>query len=286
MPRGWRFPEGTRMKVRSIMAGSQPKNSLGTGWDPLAGKLIRKEHRRDAAYRRAYPLVWWLTLLVPVVAAAVILSLMALLRGMASVLGLIGLAVSSLFFGKFIILGGTNGSAVLLSPEELVILVVAMDVMTACWFVYHLGFMRRIPLLGPRITVLVEDGEAMLAAYPRLRRLAFLGLVIFVMIPFAMTGSVGGSILALLLGMARRATFLAISLGSVLGALFIYFGGRWLPDLLDPANPAWSIGGILVIVAVILLVNYRYARARQRLRQSAEKLCRGNFDSGPALDNQ
>lgn len=268
------------------MASSSPAPPLSIGWEPRTGKLILKEHRRDAAYRRAYPLVWWLTLLAPIAVTAVVISLMALSRGTAAVLGLIGLATSSLFFGKFIILGGTNGSAILLTPEELVIMVIAMDVMTACWFVYHLGFMRRVPLLGPRITLLVEDGEAMLAAYPRLRRLAFLGLVIFVMIPFAMTGSVGGSILARLLGMSRRAAFLAITLGSVLGALLIYASGRWLPEFLDPKNPTWSIGGILIIAAMILLVNYRYRRARQRLRQSAAKLCRGDFDSGAALDNQ
>jgi len=111
--------------------------------------------------------------------------------------------LSSLFFGKFIILGGSDESAVLLPSEELVAMVVVMDVMAACWFVYHLGFMLRLPVLGPRFAVLDEDGGYALATYPWVRRAAFVGLVVFVMVPFAMTGSVGGSILARLLEMTH-----------------------------------------------------------------------------------
>ena len=181
-----------------------------------------------------------------------------------------GLALSSLFFGKFIILGGSDESAVLLPSEELVAMVVVMDVMAACWFVYHLGFMLRLPVLGPRFAVLDEDGGYALATYPWVRRAAFVGLVVFVTVPFAMTGSVGGSILARLLGMSRRAAFAAICVGSVLGAGVMYAGGEVLGTFLDRENPVWAGGGVIVLIALILMINYRYAQAKARARNNSD----------------
>jgi uncharacterized membrane protein len=188
-------------------------------------------------------------------------------RGWPAVVGVVGLALTSLFFGKFIILGGTNNSHVLLTSEELVVMVVLMDVMTACWFVFHLGFMTRLPFFGPRFALLIEDGENLLAAHPWIRRLAFLGLVVFVMIPFAMTGSVGGGIFSRLLGMNRHAALAAITIGSVLGAGLMYVGGATLDAHGGRDNPIWTIGGALVLAAIILFLNYRYAQVKARLRQ-------------------
>lgn len=225
---------------------------------------LTRERERELADRRARPITWWCTLLAPLVVSAVILSLLWAVRGWPAVAGTVGAATASLFFGKFIILGGANGSHVLLSAEELVALVVFMDLMTASWFVYHLGFMLRLPLLGPRFALLIEDGEYIMSAHPWLRRVAFAGVVVFVLVPFAMTGSVGGSILARLLGMSRRATFAGICVGSVLGAGLMYAGGEALGAFLDRDNPLWVAGGVTVLLAVILILNRRYAQAKSR----------------------
>jgi uncharacterized membrane protein len=229
---------------------------------------LARERKREVAYRRTRPIAWWSTLLTPVVLSVGILSALWLFRGWPAVAGTVGTAVASLFFGKFIILGGANGSEVLLSAEELVVLVVLMDVMAACWFVYHLGFMLRLPVVGPRFSLLVEDGEYVMGTHPWIRRAAFVGLVVFVMVPFAMTGSVGGSILARLLGMTRRATFAAICIGSVLGAGLMYTGGEALGTLLDRENPLWAAGGAIIMISLILVINYRYAKAKARARNT------------------
>lgn len=231
--------------------------------DHLAIALDR-ERRREAAYRRHRPLVWWATLVGPVIYSTVILGFLALTRGWPSVVTTIGTAIASLFFGKFIILGGASDSIVLLSAEELTLMVISMDMMTASWFVYHFGLMLRLPALGPRFALLMDDSQYVMSTNPWLRHTAFLGLVIFVMIPFAMTGSVGGSILARLLGMSRPMTFLAIFLGSCLGSGLMYFGAELLGPILSRDNPLWSIGGIVIMIALILLVNSRYNHAKAR----------------------
>ena len=81
--------------------------------------------------------MWRGTLLAPLVITAIVLAAVWIVRDWAATAGVVGLAVSSLFFGKFIILGGSGDSAVLLPPEELVAMVVVMGVMGACWLVYH-----------------------------------------------------------------------------------------------------------------------------------------------------
>jgi hypothetical protein len=227
---------------------------------------LRHEVRREAAFRRASPFVWWGTLLAPLVITSIVLSTVWIVRGWTATAGVAVLAVSSLFFGKFIILGGSDDSAVLLSPEELVVLVVLMDVMGACWLVYHLGFVYRLPVLGPRFTLIVEDGEHVLAMYPWMRRAAFVGLVVFVTVPFAMTGNVGGTILARLLGMTRLATFAGLVVGSMFGAGLIYLFGSTLEAAIGRDNPVWMAGGVAVVVGLILLLNYRYAKAKARAR--------------------
>jgi len=231
---------------------------------------LTRERKRELAYRRALPVAWWGTLLAPVVLSAVILSALWAFSGWPILAATVAAAAASLFFGKFIILGGANGSEILLSAEELVALVVMMDIMTACWFVYHLGFMLRLPVVGIRFALLIEDGEYVMAAHPWVRRAAFVGLVVFVMVPFAMTGSIGGSILARLLGMTRRATLVAIGIGSVLGAALMYGGGEVLGTFLNRENPAWAAGGLIILMALILTINYRYARAKARARNNSD----------------
>lgn len=214
----------------------------------------------DTGYRRLPAGVWWVTLLAPVAATAVALVGVWLTRGWEAVAGVVGLAISSLFLGKFVILGGVDGSAVLLSHAGLAVMVVQMDLMAACWFVFHLDVMRRVPVVGPRFALLVTDGEALLARYPRVRRAAFLSLVVFVMIPFAMTGSVGGAVLARLCGIGRGAAMVAIGIGSVLGAGLMYAVGEAVVAVIPRDNPVWLIGGGLIFVAIILWLNWRYSR--------------------------
>ncbi|MBL8866601.1 MAG: small multi-drug export protein [Planctomycetia bacterium] len=211
------------------------------------------------------PIVWWTTLLAPLVASALVLLALGMVRGWTAVVGIVGVAFASLFLGKFIILGGPEVESFGLTALDLAALVVLMDVLAACWFVYHLRFMLRLPVLGPKFALVIQDGEYVLATYPGIRRAAFVGLVIFVAIPFSMTGSVGGAILARLLGMSQPATFRAICLGSVLGAALMYLGGQTIETSIGRDNPVWRWGGFLILTALIVLIQYRYTKAKKRL---------------------
>ena len=109
-----------------------------------------------------------------------------------------------------------------------------------------------------------------------MKRATFLGTVAFVMFPLAATGSVGGSIFGRLLGMGRHSTLMAIGLGSVAGCGLMYFGADLINRHLDRRSPTVMVGGILIIIAVILLLNLRYRRLM------AEHRAEQRGGSGPA----
>ncbi len=212
-----------------------------------------------------HPVVWWVTLLAPVAIAGGVLAYLWIVRGFTAVAGIAGLAFASFFLGKFIILGGAEVDSLSLTSLDLVVMVILMDLMAASWFVFHLSFMLRMPVFGPKFALLINDGEYLLAQYPVLRRAAFLGLVIFVAIPFSMTGSIGGSILARLLGMSRRATIVAVAIGSTLGAVLMHQFGAFIDQNIGRENPVWKWGGFAILAGILILIQIRYTKAKNRL---------------------
>jgi hypothetical protein len=240
--------------------------------------LLADETAFQDRFRQDHPFVWRLTLVAPFVGTAMALFLVYLVEGGEFLRNLVYAAIATFFFfGRFVILGGTDVPgpheehvASFLTRGELFLMVVWMDVAVAMIFVYHAGFMYRIPFLGPRLLNLVEDGQFILSQQPWIRRVTFIGLVAFVFFPLAATGSVGGSIFGRLLGMTRRATFLAILLGSVLGCGVMWLGAGVINRYLDRDNPWLTIGGIAVIASLILFLNWRYKALKARAASAAK----------------
>lgn len=155
--------------------------------------------RDETAFRREYPLVWFLTLVGPFALTAGVLFVTYELAGINAVWRLVSTAFATFFFfGKFVILGGSEGDLLearsFYTGEQLVVLVLYMDVMTVCFLAFNLGFLFRLPLVGGKLKALVDDGQFILQSNRWMRRATFVGLVPFVIFPLAATGSVGGSI--------------------------------------------------------------------------------------------
>lgn len=201
--------------------------------------------------------------------SAAALAAVYLLHDAAYLQKLIATALATFFvFGRFVILGGVEaGDGVaevhaFLTRGELFLLVMWMDLAVASLLVYHQGFLWRLPVLGPRLRGLVEDGRFILKRQPWIRRATFFGLVLFVMFPLAATGSVGGAIFGRLLGLSRGAALLGIALGSFLGCGAMYLGAGVLNTYVDRDDPWLTFGGIAVVLGVILLLNWRYRRMK------------------------
>lgn len=217
----------------------------------------------EASFRRKYPALWLATLVGPFVLTVAILFLLGLFHGWGYVGKLLTTAVVTFFgAGRFVILGG-NTRAVPFSSEFLFAMVTYMDLMVAILLSFHIGFMFKAPLIGPKVSELVADGRFILQRNPWMRRMTFLGLVAFVVFPLAATGSVGGSIFGRLLGMSRLPTFIGIAIGSILGNGIMYFGSTLFKRFLDE-NSVWTtVGGIAVIVGLIIFLERRYRKLKR-----------------------
>ena len=223
----------------------------------------------ETAFRKAHPIAWFLTLVGPFLLTGAVLLVVWELAGLNAVWRLVSTAVATFFFfGKFVILGGSEGDLLevreFYTAEQLVVLVLYMDVMTASVLAFHLGFLFRLPVAGGKLKALVDDGQFILQSNRWMKRATILGLVLFVMFPLAATGSVGGSIFGRLLGMSRMGTFAGITLGNVLGCSLMYFGSELITQHIGRDNPLLLIGGIAVIGLMLWVLNRRFRQLKAR----------------------
>ncbi|MBY0589588.1 small multi-drug export protein [bacterium] len=224
----------------------------------------------ENSFGKKYPLVWWGTLVGPLIVTLAIIIGLGLEYGWAFVGKLASTAIIAFFvFGRFIILGGGDAGSdeirMFLTSAQLFALMTYLDLFVAVILSFHIGFLFKLPVLGPKVSELVADGQVILKLHPWMRRMTFFGLAAFVIFPLAATGSVGGSIFGRLLGMSRWSTLLGIAVGSIIGNGMMYVGSDVINRYLDKDNPLLFWGGVVVIVGLIILLERRYRKMKQDL---------------------
>lgn len=231
----------------------------------------------EASFRTRRPWLWLGTLVGPFVVSMGLLVMIWLVMGSDYVYKLVGTMLATfLFFGRFVILGGSQGGemqeiARFLSSGQLFLMVTYMDLMVALLLAFHIGFVFRLPVIGPKVSELVVDGQFILAQNPWMKRATGVALTAFVLFPLAATGSIGGSIFGRLLGMTRMATFGWVAIGSILGNGVMYLGSDLINRYFDKDHPAVQIGGLLTIVLIIVFLERRYRKMREQFRKGREE---------------
>lgn len=196
-------------------------------------------------------------------------------------------------FGRFIVLVGTEGAAavsetaeqgfkVLLSPGELFAMVTYMDFMVALFVTFHMGILFRLPNIGPKIAMLVWDGKFIMDAQPWIKRVAFFGLVLFVIFPTSTTGSIGGSIFGRLLGLSRWMTVFGVLLGSIAGNALMYAFSKQINQYIGPENYSIKIIGVALLIVLVFLMELRYRKVKNKFldRQAADDTGTQSGDHG------
>ncbi|MFO0425824.1 MAG: hypothetical protein ACK526_04585 [Planctomyces sp.] len=84
-----------------------------------------------------------------------------------------------LSFGEFVIVSGSEGEFLevreFCTAEQLVVLVLYMDVMTACVLSSDLSFLFSLPVAGGKLKFLVDDGQFNLQSNRWMKRATFFG---------------------------------------------------------------------------------------------------------------
>jgi uncharacterized membrane protein len=238
--------------------------------EELRKQLLGSFSDFEVLFRRRYPLIWLATLIGPAVVTIALLVFFGFTMGWSYPQKLIyHTFLTAFILGRFVILVGLEGAAhdsynISMQPSELFGLVTYLDFMMAIFVAFHMGVLFRLPYVGDKIAMLVWDGKQLLNAHPWIKRMAFVGLVVFVIFPTSTTGSVGGSIFGRLLGMSRMLTVSGVLLGSVLGNILMWAFAKQINKYIDPHNVSVKIIGIALLAAIVILIEIRYQKTKKK----------------------
>jgi uncharacterized membrane protein len=157
-------------------------------------------------------------------------------------------ATSMLVVGHFIIFTPNA----LHGPWSLALMCWLIDVMIAFALASGLESLERTPVLGAWLKRARGRAIQVLSEYPRLERMAFLGVAIFVFLPIASTGAVTGSFAARIGGLSRLAGVLAIAIGAagttaIFALLAVFLGERGEEILHSPVASTATLAGAAVL---------------------------------------
>jgi uncharacterized membrane protein len=136
-----------------------------------------------------------------------------------------------------------------------------LDFVGGLFMAWNFPLVLRIPYAGPWISRFMEAGRTFLDRRPWLERLYFVGLIAFVALPFDGSGSIFGSVVGRLLGMAKTEVLACITIGGIIGSFAIALGIDYVVNLIPPGAGLWVSLAVLLLIGAALLVTYRsYSR--------------------------
>ena len=239
----------------------ETENEASKDTESLRKEIVDSFEEFDVHFRQHHPVSWAATLFGPGILTVIILAIIWIVAGWKKVITfLVAEMITFFVLGRFVILGGSSDyeSVNSLTPLELFMMVTYLDLLVAFTFIFHMGILFRIPIVGKKVGSLVIDGKFILDKQPWMKRMAFFGLIAFVIFPTSTTGSIGGSIFGRLLGLTRLYTFIAIAIGSVIGnGIMLLLAGQ-ISNFVDVNNIWYKIVGALIVICLVVLIEWRY----------------------------
>jgi uncharacterized membrane protein len=224
------------------------------------------EEAAEQTLKREHPAVWWVSLCLPVLGSAVILGVLGALRGNQFLLKVLALVVViEAVVGRFVILGGAAADSpqieMFLTRVELFWLVAWIDFCVATLFLFHAGFVFRLWRIGPWLERVRGSSREIVRRHPWVGRFSFLGVVVYVGLPFLGSGAILGAMLGQLSGLRRSSTLAAVMIGTLLGNSLMLLLAEALMrvPMFREANPWVILGAVLVVGGVVLGVNWKLA---------------------------
>jgi hypothetical protein len=114
-----------------------------------------------------------------------------------------------------------SGIAIGFDPILMAFSIAFVDIVVALFLLWNYDLAKKIPFVGKFILKVEDKGKNFEGKYNWIKPLRFIGIVLFVMVPFQGSGGLVGSIIGRLIGMKPWNTFFAISTGAIAGTLMI-----------------------------------------------------------------
>lgn len=136
-------------------------------------------------------------------------------------------------------------------PPWLVATYIAGIDMSVAWFLaWNWDLVTRLPRVGDTVEDLMLRGKERLQATPLLDRSAFLGLALFVFVPFQGSGAVVGIILGRMIGLPPQRAWVAIMTGALLAAFSLAYASEAYKGLITAFGLDVVLQGTLIGLGV------------------------------------
>jgi len=246
--------------------------------------------------RRDRSLHWPLSLrllmtISPFAGFALIIILTFVLAGGIAAAFIVGTTVGSFVgAGKFVILAGMVEDAPI-NVWVLATLVVYGDIATTLVMLANFHLLFKLPFLGPRLMKAQEASWNVLRANRWMRRMAWIGVAVFIAVPFQGTGAVVGTVLARLLALSPWSTLTAVAFGSALGCYPLALLGANLSRRIETIaeHPVIVVGFFVLLFALMVVLGRKFtgasmASSKRRSRRASAAPHRGGHDGGDGSD--
>lgn len=132
-----------------------------------------------------------------------------------------------------------------------------LDFAGGLFMAWNFPLVLRIPYIGPWVRQFTVAGRTFLDRRPWLERLYFVGLILFVALPFDGSGSIVGSIVGRMLGMTKMEVVSCIAIGGIIGSFAIALGIDWVTRLIPAGAGPWVSLAVFFLIGIMFLVMYR-----------------------------
>ena len=159
--------------------------------------------------------------------------------------------ISAYFFpplGKETII--PSGILLGIDPLVMALSIAFVDIIVALFLVWNYDLAKKIPIIGKFITKVESIGRKSSNKYSWIKPLKFIGIILFVMVPFQGSGGLVGSIVGRLVGLKPWNIFIAISLGATIGCILI----AYFTDIILTVFISNILLGLLIVIIILIIV--------------------------------
>ncbi len=153
------------------------------------------------------------------------------------------------------------------NPFTIAMAVAFIDIVIAWFLVWNYDLAKKIPFVGKFMERVERIGKNSSDKYSWVKPLRFVGIILFVMVPFQGSGGLVGSIVGRLIGMKPWNTFLAISIGAVVGCILIAYFTDVILDLFKTSLPHALLVIFIVMIVGIMVWVYRNSKNNKKVKK-------------------
>ncbi len=142
-----------------------------------------------------------------------------------------------------------------------------VDVITSYFLLWNLYIVEKIPVLGDWMRKFRDFGAQTMKEKSWIKKVAFVGVALFVMVPFQGSGGVGASILGRVIGMNKYQAWMAIIVGSFSGCFLIATLSHYLGSMVIDIFESSMVQGIgtLAVLGIIFIILYTFFKHRKKM---------------------